>query len=445
MLNKISNLKVDIIKDVDTPKKNEFEKFLKEKKTEINQNSKTEINRNNELNTECLEKQPREIEEDLVESDKLSEEILGLLNFSKVTLEIKELLAKLEEKPLEIKEILFTIEAIDNKLTKILDTLDSNKEFENLLLGSLKGNEGKINIKDLEKLFDSLKTMEKITEKILEPIVKGISNAKDLTIEKNVLSTELDLNKKETLKSLSLELDKKLNDKGISIKDLISKLENIERIFVGKESIENLGEFPKIENENKSFDLKIITEEKNEVKVKSEDEILETIIDDEKPKEDFSFFNKRLEALKKGDAKSDTPIIRKSNIEVDLVKSIKYINRDGLKELTVKVYPRDLGEIVISISKEDGLLKASLKANSKDTYNIISQNTAELKKLLGDGGIKIENIDISLYEDTTFYNESEFKKENSENKRETTEFSDEYIEEEIFEENDDDGILNIFA
>lgn len=445
MLDKILNLKNDILKEThrskNVNKENEFGKYLKEENTKI---SKNEVSvKKDEVDFKSISKEKLNVEENPLENeDEISIEVLGLINFSEIALEIKELLLKLEDKPLEIKEIHFIIKNIENGLIEMTDILKGNEDFENLLGEKLNGN--KENIKKLEELVKVFSEVKNNVKTILEPIYNGLVHEKNLPIDKEVLNVGLDRNKKDGLKSLIVDLDNKLNEKGISIKELISKLEGLEKNFTSKESIENLGESTKVDIEEKPLDLRIISKEKSEIKVKSEEETLETIIKEETPKEDFSFFNKRLEALKKSEIKSDNPIIRKSSIEADLVKSIKYINRDGLKELTVKVYPRDLGEIVISISKEDGLLKAALKANSKDTYNIISQNTVELKKLLGDGGIRIENIDISLYEDTTFYNESEFKKEHRENREESSELLGEYIEEEIIEE-EEKGILNFLA
>ena len=122
------------------------------------------------------------------------------------------------------------------------------------------------------------------------------------------------------------------------------------------------------------------------------------------------------------------------------------MNINGVKELTVKVYPRDLGEIIINISKDEEVLKATLKANSKDTFNLISQNSSEIKKLLVENGLKISNVDISLYEDTTFYNENEFNKKHRESNEESNfNYENEGLELEEIKENEEDMLLNILA
>lgn len=101
--------------------------------------------------------------------------------------------------------------------------------------------------------------------------------------------------------------------------------------------------------------------------------------------------------------------VNKANFAEDLIKDVKFMSNNGLKELTVKVNPGNLGEITIKIVQEDGLMKANLKANSKETTALLSQNLVEIKKQLGEQNIKIADVNIELYqEDTTFFSEQGF-------------------------------------
>ena len=91
------------------------------------------------------------------------------------------------------------------------------------------------------------------------------------------------------------------------------------------------------------------------------------------------------------------------------------MSNNGLKELTVKINPGNLGEITIRLIEEDGVMKANLKANSKETTALLSQNLADIKKQLGEQNIKIADVNIELYqEDTTFFNEQGFGRQLSE-------------------------------
>ncbi len=86
-----------------------------------------------------------------------------------------------------------------------------------------------------------------------------------------------------------------------------------------------------------------------------------------------------------------------------------------MKELTVKINPGDIGEITIKLIQEDGVMKANLKANSKEGTMLLSQNLADIKKQLIEQNIKIADVNVELYqEDTTFFSEQGFGRQLSE-------------------------------
>lgn len=110
--------------------------------------------------------------------------------------------------------------------------------------------------------------------------------------------------------------------------------------------------------------------------------------------------------------------INKATFADDLIKDVKFMNTNSLKELTVKVNPGNLGEITIKLVQEDGVIKANLKANSKDTTALISQNLSDIKKQLGEQNLKIADVNIELYQDdTTFFSEQSFGGQLSEEQR----------------------------
>lgn len=110
--------------------------------------------------------------------------------------------------------------------------------------------------------------------------------------------------------------------------------------------------------------------------------------------------------------------INKATFVDDLIKDVKFMNTNSLKELTVKVNPGNLGEITIKLVQEDGVIKANLKANSKDTTALISQNLSDIKKQLGEQNLKIADVNIELYQDdTTFFSEQSFGGQLSEERR----------------------------
>ena len=88
--------------------------------------------------------------------------------------------------------------------------------------------------------------------------------------------------------------------------------------------------------------------------------------------------------------------INKATFADDLIKDVKFMSNNSLKELTVKINPGNLGEITIKLVQEDGVMKANLKANSKETTALLSQNLAEIKKQISEQNIKIEMLILNF-------------------------------------------------
>ena len=108
------------------------------------------------------------------------------------------------------------------------------------------------------------------------------------------------------------------------------------------------------------------------------------------------------------------PTINKETIVSDVIKTVKYMVSDGVKELAVKINPKELGEVIITLVQEEGAIKASIKATSKDTYNLLSQNLIEMKKNLAEQNIKVQGVDISLNQEMNNYKEGSYSNGNFE-------------------------------
>lgn len=101
--------------------------------------------------------------------------------------------------------------------------------------------------------------------------------------------------------------------------------------------------------------------------------------------------------------------INKNTLVNDIIKSVKFMEQSNMKEMTVKIMPRELGEVIIKLTMENGLMKANITANNKEAYNLLNSNIQEINNKLGNGEIKIQNFTVDIYNgDTTF-----FSRENS--------------------------------
>ena len=114
---------------------------------------------------------------------------------------------------------------------------------------------------------------------------------------------------------------------------------------------------------------------------------------------------------------SNPVTVSKETVSTDVVTNIKFMMKNEIQQLTVKVYPKELGEITIKLLSEDGIMKANIKSTSKETYMLLNSNIDEIKKYLSSENIAIKEVNIELYsDDTTYYSgqgfESQFQDEN---------------------------------
>ena len=118
-------------------------------------------------------------------------------------------------------------------------------------------------------------------------------------------------------------------------------------------------------------------------------------------------------------SKVQTPnlVIDKNNLGADVIKTIKFMEINNVKDLTVKMNPKELGEITIKIIVESGVMKASISAQNKETYNLLNQNMQDISDKLKTMDIKIQSLDINIYEDSTFFNKNS-NRSNDENNKE---------------------------
>ncbi len=96
--------------------------------------------------------------------------------------------------------------------------------------------------------------------------------------------------------------------------------------------------------------------------------------------------------------------INKNSFTEDIIKSIKYMETNNVKDMTVKISPKELGNITINLVMEEGKMKAVITASNKDAYNILNSNIQDLSNKFQNSEIKIQNFSLNLYhEDTTFF------------------------------------------
>ncbi|WP_195509596.1 flagellar hook-length control protein FliK [Clostridium tyrobutyricum] len=110
--------------------------------------------------------------------------------------------------------------------------------------------------------------------------------------------------------------------------------------------------------------------------------------------------------------------INKNSFTEDIIKSIKYMETNNVKDMTVKISPKELGNITINLVMEEGKMKAVITASNKDAYNILNSNIQDLSNKFQNSEIKIQNFSLNIYqEDTTFFKEGGKNRQDQENSK----------------------------
>lgn len=324
------------------------------------------------------------------------------------TEKLDELKEKLEDKEKlsskdDINELLNSILNLLNKLGIKDESLndDVNSDVLKTLLEGMK--EIKSDDNDLSAL------MNKLLETLKTDSTKDALDNDSLSIIKNLLS-----NISENIKDNNSKV-------GNSIKNLMTEISNImeskqgdkvlslEDILKNNLSQNNDGSLNSDSNENSSAE-----KAENNNGVSKENKFLNSLLDDK----DSNLNRMNLLASKNQNNiqgqivnSNQETAINKATFANDLIQDVKYMTTNSIKELTVKVNPGNLGEIIIKLIQEDGVMKANLKSNSKETTALLSQNLVDIKRQLNDQNIKISDINIELYQDdTTFFKQDGFER-----------------------------------
>lgn len=101
---------------------------------------------------------------------------------------------------------------------------------------------------------------------------------------------------------------------------------------------------------------------------------------------------------------AEKPTIDISTINADIVKSLKFMEQGDIKNLTVKITPKELGDVIINLTMENGAMKASITASNKEAYNLINSNMADINARLQNSNMAVQDLSLNIYnQDTTFF------------------------------------------
>ena len=285
----------------------------------------------------------------------------------------------------EIADLNISSELINNNNSNVLENIDLNEETSSNIIN--------LPIKEIVKTLN-LEEDKVVTTDNIDKILTVLCDKDGNEIKKDKFIEVVD------------------SSKGESKKDTSQGVEMLKMVFnIDKSNGEQKGE------EDILAKLMTMDEDTNKVK----DYIVE----------DTPIFTEVLNS--KNDVASNIisevkPVaVSRETVATDVVSNVNYMVKNQVEQLTVKIYPKELGEITIKIISEDGIMKADIKSTSKETYTLLNSNMEEIKKHLSNESLIIKEVNIGLYEDTTYYSGQGF----------SNEFNDERNKENYFVEDND--------
>ena len=421
--NKSSNCN---FKSVMSSKEDSLSKTTEDNKTTVENVSK-DINEAIDK-TEVIEKIENGTKEEIIEEVMVLLQTLNIPVIDNSNLPIKIYLESGNTSSLEFGntsslECINTLKNI-NYLSEIADLNISSELINNNNSNVLEN----INLLKNNTVFESenINIFENVNSNVIEEI--SLNSAENINIDLNqeTLSNTTNLPLEESVKTLNLEEDK------VVTKDNIDKLLTV---LCDKEGNEikkdkfievvdsSKGESKKDTSQGVEMLKMVFNIDKSNGEQKGEEDILAKLMtmDEDINKvedyivEDTPIFIEVLNS--KNDVASSLisevkPVaVSRETVATDVVSNVKYMVKNQVEQLTVKIYPKELGEITIKIISEDGIMKADIKSTSKETYTLLNSNMEEIKKHLSNESLIIKEVNIGLYEDTTYYSGQGFSNE----------------------------------
>lgn len=433
----------------ETINSNKIEKVDSEKSSskELDVNSK-------EGKDDSLKSVPKEIKEKLKEAGMTAEEVENISSLE----DLKEMI-----EPDKLLAVLLSF--FNSNLNSLNgDNLEGKieEQIKAILNSNLQQNENTTNELQLKnKVIDKL--FSKIAEKeILTPSSDNVSND-DLVskIEAELIALSKDRQEDIEVGKKDIKLDKKdikdvMSDLRLASKNLsgdvseelnINKIEQKSVMTDVKDTAVDLKHLAGNVNSSVTKGITNVAQAKDNTSEnlafnnnsKSDEDFLNSILSDNNDKiSKFTSFMSHLNNTKVDNLKAaegENLVINKNTLNADIIKALKFMQVNNKSDLTVKIMPKELGEVVISLTVEAGVMKGTITAANKEAYNLLNSNLVDITNKLQNNDIKIENLTLNIYnEDTTFFkNGNDRERSNNSKQRENRGNAVQTIGEDIIE------------
>lgn len=440
----------------DTSNKNDKSQDLKNSKFEVSEETKSAL-REAGLSDKEIEniKSPDDLKNAITEkilskdsNSKIDSDKLLMLLASLLKVDVKDLQSIKANTVSEMKDAVDSaIKAIGNdgknltgdKLSQILSSFgDKFKEVLDKNLSKVQD--------PTVKLLLTKELMSQVEKEVIPQITENLSKANMVATSQDIVSKlqqeiKLALNSSLNNGNMDKNASKKNQSNNLDLKETYKEISN-------SENISEAAVTSKEQNSDKNYSsLKKETSK--------EDNFLKSLTSDgsngdkiSKATNFMTQFNNNLNKNIKVEDVADM-VINKNNMANDVIKTIKYMETNNIKDLTVKIAPKELGEVIIKLTVEGGVMKASIGASSKEAFNILNSNISDMTQKLQNNDTKINSLSLNIYnEDTTFFKDgsNNGNNENGKNHKKSKGIgSIEEIANELENESEIDSNLNILA
>lgn len=144
-----------------------------------------------------------------------------------------------------------------------------------------------------------------------------------------------------------------------------------------------------------------------------------------------------------------------SNVMDDSIKAIRHMKTNDIQELTIKLRPKELGDMNIQLLKDSESMKAVVTVFNKDVFDSINKNITDLKQHLELTNVNIKDVSVQMHSDnrnTSDTFDKAFEQQNRQNNQENmnkqgtnNKHNNVIIEDEIKENIIDDDRVDLLA
>ncbi len=294
---------------------------------------------------------------------------------------------------------------IEVELKKILTENTEDNEIDEKLVELISGLLNNINPKINERIDTNLKNNEKIDTNL-----KNIDLDNNIQIKNYIVQSDVN-NKQEIVDNLinyveniadKINIENKIDTS--SITDDFRKIKNFINNNEVKDKIVNL-----LTNNNLTKKEGYVSHDESKLVVSDDLEIMsnfralsiksDNVIDN--PQNELSILNNIVMPKNNTitEIKSEViqpQIIRSEYVSQDFIQTIKYLKVNNLEEISVKMNPKDLGELHIKILKSNNEEKVVVTSYNSDTFNLLKDNVNEIKNSLNTLDINVKEVDVEI-------------------------------------------------